>query len=98
MSLDDADAQISRIIAGATKGRMDFMRAVQEFHLALIVALRFVEQDQGMGGLQNHFTSALELAVSELEGRLSSDEKDQFRRLYQYFQEMLKDASSAPPC
>ena len=96
MTLDDLDAELRRRALAEVKGRSDFMTAVQVLHLAIVVALQVLDEDLEGAGVQDRFASALEVAVPQLEPRLSDDERDQYRRLYRYFLELLEKTSSPP--
>ena len=90
MSLDHEDPKLIKLRIDAVKGRSDFMTAVQTLHLAIVVAIQTLDEDPEQVEVRDRFASALEVAASHLGPRLSDDERDQYHRLYKYFQEMLE--------
>ena len=71
MTLDDEDPKLIELAVGSVKGRMDFIEAVQMLHLAIAVAIQVLDEAPEMVELRDSFSSALELAVKQLEPSLS---------------------------
>ena len=88
MSLDDRDPELIRLQVQATKGRSDFLEATLAFHLAIAVAVEALAQDLETEEATARFSSALSHAARAVEQKLSGDERDQFRRIYDYFREV----------
>lgn len=49
MTLDDKDTEYIRLKVGAAMSRQEFMAAVQQFHLAIAVALQVLDEDPEFG-------------------------------------------------
>ena len=94
MSLDNESAKTIQVFVQAHKARSDFMEAVYALYLAIVVAIQEVDEALAQEKVWDRFSSALELAVPNIEARLlSEDEKEQYRRIYEHFQEMVQTIS-----
>lgn len=89
MSLDDEDPKLAALMAGASINRLTFLAAVEMLHLAIAVAIEAVDEALEGATVRDRIASALEVAVPQLQDRLSEDERDQYRRLHKYFLERL---------
>ena len=70
------------------------MEAVYALYLAIVVAIQEVDEALAQEKVWDRFSSALESAVPTIEARLlSEDEKDQYRRICEHFQEMVQTIS-----